>query len=55
MSGWAQEDVERAKAEGLMNGDAEGGFRPRSFLTRQEAAVVMNRAVDAAVRKARQG
>lgn len=38
---WAQEAVEFVQAEGLMHGDAEGGFRPQSFITRQEAASVL--------------
>ena len=38
---WAQEAVEFVQAEGLMRGDAEGGFRPQSFITRQEAASVL--------------
>lgn len=43
VSNWAKEAVEFVKAEGLMNGDADGSFRPQSFITRQEvAAVLMN-------------
>lgn len=38
---WAQEAVEFVQQEGLMRGDAEGGFRPQSFITRQEAASVL--------------
>lgn len=38
---WAQEAVEFVQAEGLMHGDAEGGFRPQSFITRQEVAAVL--------------
>ena len=38
---WAQEAVEFVQAKGLMHGDAEGGFRPQSFITRQEAASVL--------------
>lgn len=38
---WAQEAVEFVQAEGLMRGDAEGGFRPQSFITRQEVAAVL--------------
>ena len=43
VSNWAKEAVEFVKAEGLMNGDADGNFRPQSPITRQEvAAVLMN-------------
>ena len=43
VSNWAKEAVEFVQAEGLMNGDADGNFRPQSFITRQEeAAVLMN-------------
>lgn len=38
---WAQEAVEFVQQEGLMRGDAEGGFRPQSFITRQEVAAVL--------------
>lgn len=43
VSGWAKKAVDYCKANGLMNGDAEGGFRPQSTITRQETAqVAMN-------------
>ena len=43
VSNWAKEAVEFVQAEGLMNGDTDGSFRPQSFITRQEvAAVLMN-------------
>ena len=43
VSNWAKEAVEFVQAEGLMNGDADGNFRPQSPITRQEvAAVLMN-------------
>ena len=38
---WAQEAVDYVKAEGLMVGDADGDFRPQSFITRQEMAQVL--------------
>lgn len=38
---WAKEAVDFVKEQGLMNGDAEGGFRPQSFITRQEMAAVL--------------
>ena len=43
VANWAKEAVEFVQAEGLMNGDTDGSFRPQSFITRQEvAAVLMN-------------
>ena len=43
VSNWAKEAVEFVQAEGLMNGDTDGNFRPQSPITRQEvAAVLMN-------------
>ena len=43
VSNWAKEAVECVQAEGLMNGDTDGNFRPQSPITRQEvAAVLMN-------------
>ena len=38
---WAQEAVDYVKSEGLMVGDADGDFRPQSFITRQEMAQVL--------------
>ncbi len=43
-SDWAQEAVSFVQAEGLMNGDAEGGFRPQSPITREEVATVLQNA-----------
>ena len=41
MSSWAKDAVNFVKKEGLMNGDADGSFRPQSFITRQEVAAVL--------------
>ena len=41
VSSWAKEAVEFVQKEGLMNGDADGSFRPQSFITRQEVAAVL--------------
>ena len=41
VSSWAKEAVEFVQKEGLMNGDADGQFRPQSFITRQEVAAVL--------------
>jgi hypothetical protein len=46
IASWAKSFVYAAKAAGLMNGDANGAFRPTSTLTRAEAASVMVNAVD---------
>ena len=40
---WAQSAVETVTAEGLMQGDAEGKFRPNDPITRAELAVVLAR------------
>lgn len=41
VSSWAKDAVDFVKEEGLMNGDTDGGFRPQSFITRQEVAAVL--------------
>lgn len=41
VSSWAKDAVAFVQAEGLMNGDADGSFRPQSFITRQEVAAVL--------------
>lgn len=41
VSNWAKNAVDFVKDEGLMNGDADGSFRPQSFITRQEVAAVL--------------
>ena len=41
VSSWAKDAVDLVKEEGLMNGDADGSFRPQSFITRQEVAAVL--------------
>ena len=41
VSSWAKDAVGFVKEEGLMNGDADGSFRPQSFITRQEVAAVL--------------
>ena len=46
IASWAKSFVYAAKAAGLMNGDANGAFRPNDKLTRAEAASVMVNAVD---------
>lgn len=45
ISSWAETAVEWAKKNKIMNGDANGSFRPRSNITREEMAqVAMNEA-----------
>ena len=41
VSSWAKDAVEFVQKEGLMNGDADGSFRPQSNVTRQELAAVL--------------
>lgn len=41
VSSWAKDAVEFVQKEGLMNGDANGSFRPQSNVTRQELAAVL--------------
>ena len=41
VSSWAKDAVEFVQKEGLMNGDADGQFRPQSFITRQEVAAAL--------------
>ncbi len=43
---WAKQAVEQVIAEGLMSRDAEGKFRGRDALTRQEAAIVLARLLE---------
>ncbi len=41
ISPWAKDAVYEAKEKGLMLGDADGNFRPKDPLTREEAAVLI--------------
>lgn len=41
VSTWAAPAVEAARAQGLMQGDEDGRFRPHSWVTRQELAQVL--------------
>lgn len=50
VSSWAKDAVDFVKDEGLMNGDADGSFRPQSFITRQEVAAVLKNEHDNASR-----
>ena len=49
VSSWAFESVERMRQTGLLSGDTEGNFHPRSGATRAEAATVFMR-LDATIR-----
>lgn len=40
VSNWAKEAVDYVKKEGIMNGDANGQFRPQDFITREEVAAI---------------
>ena len=43
VSEWAKDHVSTVKERGIMNGDADGNFRPRSPITREEvAATIVN-------------
>lgn len=41
ISKWAKNAVYNVKKEGIMVGDADGSFRPKDNLTREEAAVIV--------------
>lgn len=41
VASWAKDAVDFVKKEELMNGDADGQFRPQSEITRQEVAAVL--------------
>lgn len=43
ISSWAVDYVDKACAAGIMQGDADGGFRPLGTATRAESAVVVSR------------
>ncbi len=42
---WAYEDIYRAAARGILSGYQDGTVRPDAYITRAEAAVMLNRAV----------
>ncbi len=41
VSGWAQDHVKIVKERGIMNGDADGAFRPQDVITREEVAATL--------------
>ena len=43
IASWAKDAVKRVTDAGLMKGDEKGNFNPKSNLTRQEAAVILDR------------
>jgi len=43
---WAREAVDRVSDKGLMLGDSDGYFNPKNPLTREEAAVIIERLLD---------
>ncbi|WP_052714168.1 S-layer homology domain-containing protein [Paenibacillus dauci] len=45
-SAWYEDSVRTAAHEGLIQGDASGRFRPNATITRQEMAVMIERALD---------
>lgn len=46
VSSWATAAVNFVKAEGIMNGDANGQFRPQSPITREETAAIVKNLYD---------
>lgn len=46
---WAEHAIEAVRAAGIMTGDKEGCFRPASLITREELAVVLERASESAL------
>lgn len=46
VSDWAKDAVEEVKDLGIMNGDSNGNFRPRSYITREETAILTTRLLD---------
>jgi len=45
-SAWSKEDRDWAEANGIIQGDANGNKRYKSFVTREEMAAVLHRAMD---------
>lgn len=43
ISSWARDAVDKVVAAGIMQGDEQGNFKPHGNLTRQEAAVIIER------------
>ena len=41
MSSWAVDSIKKVSDAGIMNGDTNGNFNPKSYLTREEAAVIV--------------
>ena len=46
IAGWAKKAVDRVSDAGLMLGDDKGNFNPKSALTREEMAVILERLLD---------
>ncbi len=46
ISGWAKRNIYAAQRIGLISGDANGKFNPQTFVTKGEAAALVNRLID---------
>ncbi len=46
ISSWAKRNIYAAQRIGLISGDANGNFNPQSFVTKGEAAALVNRLID---------
>ena len=44
--GWSADDRAWAESAGIIQGDADGAKRYKSFITREEAAVMLHRAAE---------
>ena len=43
---WAYSEIQKGISAGYVSGDKNGTFRPDDFITRQEAAVIINKLLD---------
>lgn len=46
ISSWAMREVQAAHTIGLISGDENGNFRPRSYISKAEGAALINRLID---------
>ena len=46
IAGWAKDAVKKVADAGIMLGDENNNFNPRANLTRQEAAVIIERLLE---------
>ena len=43
VSDWAKSDIEEMAEAGIIKGDDQGNFKPKNYIAREEAAVMINR------------